>query len=225
MFPTKVLSLWRFLSKNYSQLRTLDSVAGQGHLVLSSVTRLSLLPSLVFLVMCNSTCRTSSGTPNTTITTIGLDNIGIHLEAPYGNRSLHHVLLINDTAEHIIACEVLFESTLSDGKTYTARKVVAFTRLIRAPISDRKSLLKSQPAIAPYSKMLIGMAAEPDMVRVTNSVPPLPEGSDANETGTKFSVQSVTIRLRAVVFTDGHAEGPGPFDFLKHLQSLMQEDK
>ena len=156
------------------------------------------------------------------ITPVGLDEFGIRLESPYGTRSVHHVLLINNTPHNLIACEILFEFVTHSGETHTARKVVGYTELLSATPAQRAALLKTQPGIAPHSKMLIGLGVEPDLVRVSGQLPAVSNPSVEEKPETLQRYQRLVIKLNAAVLENREAIGPGGPEFLHHLETLLR---
>jgi hypothetical protein len=154
-------------------------------------------------------------------TTRGLDEFGVTLELPYEGRSVSHVLLVNNSQHHIIACSIVFEYEDGHGELWPAQKVIAYSDLLAEKnISKLRTLLQTQPAIAPRTKWLIGMGVDPDLVMVNNNVPPLPESTQLKERGTSEErFTKLTIKLNAVVFDNGEAVGPGATQFLEHLRS------
>lgn len=158
------------------------------------------------------------------ITTVGLDDLGIHLQAPYGTKSVHHALVVNDSSHHLLACEILFDFVTRTGEVQSARRVVGYAQLLSAKPKEREALFKSQPGIAPHSKMLVGME-EPDLVPITNKLPPLAsEFSIKDERGSQ-NYRKLVIRLNAVVIENGEALGPGAKEFTTHLQTLLKEEQ
>jgi len=159
------------------------------------------------------------------ITPIGLDEFGIRLESPYGTQSIHHVLLINNTAHNLIACEILFEFVTQSGETQIARKVVGYSDLLSATSEQREALLKSDPGIAPHSKMLIGLGVEPDLVRVSGQLPAVKNLSVEEKPETLQRYQRLIIKLNAVVLENRQAIGPGAAELLRHLETLLREER
>jgi hypothetical protein len=182
-----------------------------------------LLLSIVVLIWAKQV-KTDRPT-NLQITTVGLDELQIRLESPYGARSINHALIINDSSHHLLACELLFEFTTKTGEINTAQGVVAYTNLLKAKPSDREALFKLQPGIAAHSKLLFGMGAEPKLLRVSDEVPPLPAEirTVENKNPDLPIFEKLVIRLNAVVIEDGRAFGPGAPKFLDHLNRLLEE--
>ena len=187
---------------------------------------LLLLLSIVVLIW---TKQVKTDRPiNLLITAVGLDDLHIRLEAPYEARSVNHALIINDSAHHLLACELLFEFTTKTGEIHTRQGVVAYTNLLTAlKPGTREMLLKSQPGIAPHSKMLFGMGAEPKLLQASDELPPLPtDVMTAEEKQMNWAIfDKLVIRLNAVVIEDGRAFGPGADKFLDHLDKLIREVK
>lgn len=159
------------------------------------------------------------------ITTVGLDELHIRLESPYGAKSVNHALIINDSPHHLLACELLFEFITKTGEIHSTRGVVAYTNLLMAETKGaRESLLKSQPGIAPHSRMLFAMGADPKPLPASGELPPLPtdvrtvEGEKMNQT----IFEKLVIKINAVVIEDGRAFGPGAEKFLAHLDQLIK---
>jgi hypothetical protein len=161
------------------------------------------------------------------ITTKGLDEFRVTLEVPYGGKSPHHVLLLNNSKHHIMACEIVFEFGTPKGEIYPARKVIAYSDLLNEQdTSKRKALLKAQPGIPPGTKWLIGMGFDPDLVPIKDNVLPLLDTKqlvESSENSRRFS--QLTIRLHAVVFDTGEAVGPGATAFLEHLRTEVLEGR
>jgi hypothetical protein len=184
---------------------------------------ISLLVLVLFLERPQSV---KSELPNLVITTVGLDDLHIGLKAPYGTASIHHALIVNDSPHTLLACEIIFEFITRDGEIRSNRKVVGYTELLLAKPAARQALIKFQPAIAPHSKMLVGLGVEPDLVRISGTLPPLTTKTSIEETGANLEMyEKLVIRLNAVVIEDGHAFGPGAADFLTHLKALLGEKK
>lgn len=165
---------------------------------------------------------------NLPVTTVGLDDLHIRLKAPYGARSFKHALIVNDSSHHLLACELLFEFTTRTGEIHATQGIVAYASLLAATKpGTRETLLKSQPGIAPHSKLLFGMGMDPKLLLGPAEVPPLPTHDSTVEEAEmdweKF--EKLVIRLNAVVIEDGRALGPGADKFLNHLGQLMKEDK
>jgi hypothetical protein len=181
--------------------------------------------SLVLVLLLRQPNRVKTEPTNLIITTVGLDDQDIGLEAPYGTKSVRHALIVNNSRHHLIACEILFEFVTRTGEIHVARKVVGYTELLSAEPAARQALLRSQPGIAPHSKMLTGIGVEPDLVRVSRGLPPLTGKSSIEEPGANFEIyERLVIRLNAVVIENGQAFGPGASEFLPHLKTLMKED-
>lgn len=186
---------------------------------------ISLLVLVILLLDWRQQVKTKNS-PDLVITTVGLDDLRISLEAPYGTKSIHHALIVNDSPHHLLACEIVFEFITRSGETHSNRKVVGYTELLSAEPAAREALLKSQPGIAPHSRMLVGLGVEPDLVRVSGRLPPLAGKSGLEETGTNLEMyEKLVIRLNAVVMENGQALGPGAAEFLTHLKTLLKEER
>lgn len=160
------------------------------------------------------------------ITARGLDEFGIRLEVPYKGQSPHHILLLNDSQYHIIACQIVFEFVTPKGEIYPARKVVAYSELLNEKDNTkRKALLKTQPGIAPRTKWMIAMGLDPDLVLINDEVPALPDRQPLVEySANKERFTQVIIKLDAVVLDTGEAVGPGRAEFLEHLRSEVLKE-
>jgi hypothetical protein len=157
------------------------------------------------------------------IETIGLDGLGILLESPYGKESPYHALIINNSSHHIIACELVYEQFINDGRSFSSRRVIAFGDLLRAPQTTRNALLESSPGIAPHSKMLVGLGVEPGLAVVVEKLPHVENTSEIifNQS---IKIEKLVITLTAVVLENGEAEGPKAQDFATHLkESVLKE--
>lgn len=166
--------------------------------------------------------------PKLEVTAIGLDDLNIRVEAPYGSRSVNHALIINDSPHHVLACELLFEFITKAGEIHTTQGVVAYANLLTAERADaREKLFKSQLGIAPGSKMLFGMGADPKLLPASGELPPL--ATDVRtveaEKMNRAIFEKLVIKLNAVVIEDGKAFGPGADKFLAHLDQLIKEVK
>ena len=159
------------------------------------------------------------------IETVGLDELGIRVEAPYGQASPMHALIVNNSSHTLIACDVVFEYTKDDGTVFPAYKTVIFGAVVSAPTKERPALLKNSPCIPPHSRMLLGLAREPDMVPITNRLPELGEAALDVTANPKVSFPKVTIRLNAVMFEDGNVAGPMGEQFRKKVNEALSEDK
>lgn len=157
-----------------------------------------------------------------TIETIGLDELDIDLESPYGLESFQHALVVNNSPHNLIACNILFDFTRADGVVKSANKTVLFADLLEASEEARKRLLKVSPGIAPHSKMLVGLGVNPDLVRVYVELPPLGKADfigTPNENAVPF--KKLVVRIDAVVLEDGKAVGPGATNLLKQVQESL----
>jgi hypothetical protein len=163
---------------------------------------------------------------NLRITAAGLDQFGITLQIPYDGRSPNHVLLLNNSQHHIIACQLTFEFVTSEGELRPAHKIVAYSDLLQEEdLVKRRILLKRQPAIAPNTEWLIGMGVDPDLVLIKDRIPPLPAAGQVTEYS-KQQFKQLTIKLTAVVFENGEAVGPSSAEFLEHLRTeVLEEEK
>jgi hypothetical protein len=158
------------------------------------------------------------------IETVGLDELGIHLEAPYGPQSPSHALIVNNSSHTLIACNVVFEYVRDDGTLVPATKTVIFGDVVLAPLETRSSLLKNNPCIAPHSKMLLGLGREPDMVRISNRLPELGEAMVEGMPNRWVSFPKLTIRLNAVMFENGSIAGPMGEKFREKVNEALSED-
>lgn len=159
------------------------------------------------------------------IETVGLDELGIRLEAPYGPASPVHALIVNNSSHTLIACDVVFEFTKNDGTVLPSYKTVIFGDVVSAPPDMRPSVLKGNPCIAPHSKMLIGLAREPDLVPISNHLPELGEAMVEATMNSEVNFPKVTIRLNAVMFEDGSIAGPMGEQFREKVKEALSEDK
>jgi hypothetical protein len=159
------------------------------------------------------------------IETVGLDELEIHIEAPYGPASPVHALIVNNSSHTLIACDVVFEFTKNDGMVLPANKTVIFGDVVSAPPDKRSSVLKNNPCIAPHSKMLLGLGGEPDMVPISNRLPQLGKGAIEATMNEEVSFTKVTIRLNAVMFEDGSIAGPMGEQFRVKVNEALSEDK
>lgn len=167
----------------------------------------------------------SSPPEGISIETVGLDDLNIHLEAPYGSLSPYHALIVNDSAHHLLACDVVFEAVTEDGRVLSSRRVIAYGDLIKASSEARQRLLKLQPGIAPHSKMLLGLGVEPDLVRVFgNQLPPLGDPNVVTILRSSTKIERLIIKLNAVVIESGEALGPTGQTFLTHLQEEVLKE-
>jgi hypothetical protein len=155
------------------------------------------------------------------IETVGLEELGIRVEAPYGQASPVHALIVNNSSHTLSACDVVFEYTKEDGTVFPAYKTVIFGAVVSAPTKERPTLLKKPP----HSKMLLGLAREPDMVLITNRLPELGEAAVEVTANPKVSFPKVTIRLNAVMFEDGNVAGPMGEQFRQKINDALAEDK
>jgi len=171
------------------------------------------------------THRVDTHTRKMDIETVGLDELGIRVEAPYGQASPMHALIVNNSSHTLIACDVVFEYTKDDGTVFPAYKTVIFGAVVSAPTKERPALLKNNPCIPPHSRMLLGLAREPDMVPITNRLPELAEAAVDVTANPKVSFPKVTIRLNAVMFEDGNVAGPMGEQFRKKVKEALSEDK
>lgn len=157
-----------------------------------------------------------------TIETKGLAELGIELKAPYGPRSLQHVLLTNNGPHYVLACDIVFEMTTSDGAVFTARKVVYSHPLLEKNLDKRKALLESEPGISPNSSWLIGFD-ETGLQPVLEGVPELEPGFNGNFPDIAKCTH-LGITLSGVVIETGEAFGPQGQAFLSHLEQEILKD-
>ena len=180
---------------------------------------------LVALLIVITTKVQTNNPPDIKVETIGLDDLGIRLETPYGSKSPRHVLLVNDSQHHLLACDLVFEVTTTDGVVSPARKIVAFSYLLKAAPDVRKKLMISFPGIAPRSKMLLGLGVEPDQVRITSALPKLESSGLAVTLKDSVKIDKLIIRLDAVVLENGDVVGPRATEFLTELNDLLLKEK
>ncbi len=159
------------------------------------------------------------------IETVGLDELGIRVEAPYGQASPIHALIVNNSSHTLIACDVVYEFTKSDGTALPANKTVIFGDVVSASVEKRTSVLKNNPCIAPHSKMLIALGGQPDMVPISGPLPELGKPVVEAKMNSKVSFPKVTIRLVAVMFEDGNIAGPMGEQFWAKVKEVLSEDK
>lgn len=157
------------------------------------------------------------------ITTQGLEELGITLQAPYGSRSFHHALIINNGPHHVLACDVLFEVVAKNGEVSSGHKVVFSHALAEEDPAERRAFLMKEPAIAPHTKWLVGLGVDPALEPVGDTPPPLAD--DAILPDVK-NYKQLNITLKAVVIEDGRAFGSNAQGFLKHLnEELLREEE
>src|ERR1043166_398669 len=109
-----------------------------------------------------------------TIAAIGLDDLGIHLQAPYGAKSIHHALIINDGPHSLMAFEVLFEFVSKTGSIDSHPRIVGYAQLLRAKPSEREALFKQGVGITPHSKFLVNIGMQgPDKGVIKKNLSPL----------------------------------------------------
>jgi|ERR1044071_4207816 hypothetical protein len=171
------------------------------------------------------THRIETNTKKMNIETVGLDELGIRLEAPYGQASPIHALIVNNSSHTLIACDVVFEFTKNDGTVLPANKTVIFGDVVSASADTRTSVLRNNPCIAPHSKMLLGLGREPDMVRISDRLPQLGQRVVEATMNKEVSFPKVTIRLNAVMFEDGSIAGPMGEQFRAKINEALSEDK
>jgi hypothetical protein len=171
------------------------------------------------------TPRVEPNTKQMNIETVGLDELGIRVEAPYGPASPMHALIVNNSSHSLIACDVVFEFTKDDGTVWPANKTVIFGDVVSAPAGTRSSALKNNPCIAPHSKMLLGLGREPDMVPISDRLPALGEAAIEATMNSEVRFPKVTIRLNAVMFEDGSIAGPMGEQFREKVKESLSEDK
>jgi len=161
-----------------------------------------------------------------TIAAIGLDDLGIHLQAPYGAKSIHHALIINDGPHSLMAFEVLFEFVSKTGSIDSHPRIVGYAQLLRAKPSEREALFKQGGVgITPHSKFLVNIGMQgPDMVVITDTLPPLTDsavGLDNAEVTERY--EKINIRLNAAVLENGEILGPGAKEFNGYVQKVLRE--
>ena len=160
-----------------------------------------------------------------TITAIGLDDLGIHLQAPYGTKSIHHALIINDGPHSLMAFEVVYEFVSKTGSTDPHPRIVGYAQLLRAKPTEREALFKKGVGVTPHTKLLVNIGMQgPDMVEVTDTLPPLTDsavGVDNPEVTERY--EKVNIRLNAVVLENGEILGPGAKEFNGYVQKVLRE--
>lgn len=171
------------------------------------------------------TNRGEINTEKMKIETVGLDELGIRLEAPYGPASPVHALIVNNSSHTLIACDVVFEFTKNDGTVLPSYKTIIFGDVVSAPADQRSSLLKNNPCIAPHSKMLIGLGTQPGMVRISDRLPALGKTLVEATMNNEVSFPKVTIRLNAVMLEDGSIAGPLGEQFREKIKEALSEDK
>lgn len=88
----------------------------------------------------------------------------------------------------------------------------------------RASLLKSNPCIAPHSKMLLGLGREPDMVRISNRLPELGKALVEAIKNPWVRFPKLTIRLNAVMFENGMIAGPMGEKFREKVNEALSDD-
>jgi hypothetical protein len=159
------------------------------------------------------------------IETVGLDELGIRVEAPYGPRSPNHALIVNNTSHTLIACDVVFEYTKDDGTVLPAHKTIIFGDVVSAPADQRSAVLKNNPCIAPRSKMLIGLGTETDMVPISDRLPALGTSAVEATRNDRISFPKLTIKLNAVMLEDGSIVGPLGEQFREKIKQALAEDK
>jgi len=160
------------------------------------------------------------------IAAIGLDDLGIHLQAPYGAKSIHHALIINDGPHSLMAFEVLFEFVSKTGSIDSHPRIVGYAQLLRAKPSEREALFKQGGVgITPHSKFLLNIGMQgPDMVVITDTLPPLTDsavGLDNAEVTERY--EKINIRLNAAVLENGEILGPGAKEFNGYVQKVLRE--
>lgn len=171
---------------------------------------------------------TKNNNKDLVIETVGLDELGVRLESAYRLKSPQHVLLINKSSHHLLACEIVYEFILSTGEIRASRKIVAYTRLLKEKDSiARKALLASEPSIKPNTTTLIGMGSDIDVIPITGALPSLPPSSTVEETfRNPEHYERLVIRLNAIVVEDGRAFGPGAEQFLINLyHEVLQKEQ
>ncbi|HJT66881.1 MAG TPA: hypothetical protein VJ749_10525 [Pyrinomonadaceae bacterium] len=160
-----------------------------------------------------------------TIAAIGLDDLGIHLQAPYGAKSIHHALIINDGPHSLMAFEVVFEFVSKTGSTDPHPRIVGYAQLLRAKPTEREALFKKGVGVTPHTKLLVNVGMQgPDMVEVTDTLPPLTDsavGLDNPEVTERY--EKINIRLNAVVLENGEILGPGAKEFNNYVQKVLRE--
>lgn len=184
-----------------------------------------LLLAISFFLIQTTQVKTDNA-QDIVIETVGLNELNIQLESPYGALSPHHVLLVNNSPHHLLACEIVFNWISQDGKVYPAKRIIAYGDLLEANPVTRQNLLKSSLGISPRSKMLVGLGVEPDLVRVTNKLPPVGKANIDQVLNDSIKFEKLMITLNAVVLETGEAVGPGAQEFLFHLKnSVLQEQR
>lgn len=149
------------------------------------------------------------------ITTRGIDELGIKLEHPYGERSLQHAVLTNDGPHYLLACSLVFEVTTKDGRVLSSEKVVYDADpLLEKDITKRKALLKKNPGIAPNTRWLIGIGDDTGLEPITTTPPPFSEQSIVHKLFPDMqNYTHFSITLAGAVTETGEAFGPRAREF------------
>lgn len=162
--------------------------------------------------------------PRMTIETKGLTELEIDLEAPYGEDSMEHVLLINRGSHYLLACEIEFEVTTNDGRVLSAKKVLYSFPLLENNSVKRMELLKSEPGIGPNSRWLVGFD-QTGLEQIGSTVPPLKAATLTKIFPDPKECKQLVITLTGAVIETGEAYGPLANEFLQHMRDDVLKEK
>ncbi|HKP38808.1 MAG TPA: hypothetical protein VJT71_18265 [Pyrinomonadaceae bacterium] len=157
-----------------------------------------------------------------TIETKGLPELEIELAAPYGTESMEHVLLINRGPHYLLACDIRFEATSTDGRVLSARKVLYSYPLFESDPSKRMKLLKLEPGIHPNSRWLIGFD-ETGLQPVISTVPPF-QRATVKDIFPKSNYKHLVITLSGAMTETGEVYGPLAKEFLEHIEDKIRKE-